>query len=196
MTSSRTPCQNTNIANFPALAGTVMVEDHVTQQTLHPVRGGMPGILGQPPRVLALDRCEQTEQQVPGGPPRLHPRKPASDRGPRILEHVPPAGVDFPHARQVLRIQRDICDFDGQRRSKQIVDFVTSHPAGSVTPAFLAAAARQHCGIEAVHWVRDVTWGEDHQHAYTGTGVHTLAVLRNLALSILRLRGLTPMALP
>ena len=101
------------------------------------------------------------------------------------------AGVDFPQAGLVLRIQRDICDLDGQRRSKQIVDFVASHPAGSVTPAFLAAAARQHWGIEAIHWVRDVTWGEDHQHAYTGTGVHTLAALRNLALSLLRLHGIT-----
>jgi predicted transposase YbfD/YdcC len=99
------------------------------------------------------------------------------------------AGVDFPNAATVLRIQRDICDLDGQRRSKQIVDFVTSHPADRITPDMLAAAARHHWGIESVHWIRDVTWGEDHQHAYTGTGVHTLAALRNLALSMLRLHG-------
>jgi len=100
-------------------------------------------------------------------------------------------GVDLPAAGLVARIQRDICDLDGTRRSKQIVDFVTSHTTATATPEDLATTARHHWGIEAVHWIRDVTWGEDHQHAYTGTGVHTLATLRNLALSILRLHGIT-----
>jgi predicted transposase YbfD/YdcC len=100
-------------------------------------------------------------------------------------------GVDLPGVTQVLRVRRDIHDLDGTRRSKQIVDYVTSHDPTSATPALLADAARHHWGIEAVHWIRDVTWGEDHQHAYTGTGVRTLATLRNLALSVLRLHGVT-----
>lgn len=109
----------------------------------------------------------------------------------RSLWITPAEAVQFPHARLVLRVRRDICDLDGQARSKQVVDYVTSHNQATTTPAFLATAARQHWGIEAVHWIRDVTWGEDHQHAYTGTGVHTLAALRNLALSLLRLHGIT-----
>jgi hypothetical protein len=42
---------------------------------------------------------------------------------------------------------------------------------------------------DANHWIRDVAWREDHQHAYTGTAAHTMATLRNLALAILRLTG-------
>ncbi len=42
-----------------------------------------------------------------------------------------------------------------------------------------------------IHWVRDVVWGEDDQHAYAGTGAHTMAALRNLALGLLRLAGIT-----
>lgn len=72
-----------------------------------------------------------------------------------------------------------------------VTDLSQATPPAVSPPAFLAAAARQYWGIEAVHWIRDVTWGEDHQHAYTGSGVHTLATFRNVALTILRLRGVT-----
>lgn len=34
-----------------------------------------------------------------------------------------------------------------------------------------------------------MAWKEDHQHAYTGTAAHALAMLRNLALAVLRLTG-------
>jgi len=150
---------------------------------LLPVKGNRPTLSAQVKAVLrnictrpADDFCEE----------RGHGRITR-----RSLWITTATGVDFPHAGLVLRIQRDICDLDGQRRSKQIVDYITSHPADSVTPAQLATAARHHWGIESVHWIRDATWGEDHQHAYTGSGAHTLAALRNVALSILRLRGVT-----
>ena len=42
-----------------------------------------------------------------------------------------------------------------------------------------------------MHWVRDVVYREDHQHAYAGSGAHTMAILRNLALGLLRLAGIT-----
>ncbi|MCE7008555.1 hypothetical protein LWC34_37945 [Kibdelosporangium philippinense] len=32
---------------------------------------------------------------------------------------------------------------------------------------------------------------EDHQHAYTGNGAHAMAMLRNLAIGLIRLAGLT-----
>jgi hypothetical protein len=40
-----------------------------------------------------------------------------------------------------------------------------------------------------LHWVRDVTFGEDASTARTGTGPHVMAALRNLVISILRLAG-------
>lgn len=51
---------------------------------------------------------------------------------------------------------------------------------------------RQHWGIEnKIHWVRDAVWREDDQHAYAGTGVQVMAALRNLALDLMRLAGIT-----
>ncbi len=51
---------------------------------------------------------------------------------------------------------------------------------------------RQHWGIEnRVHYVRDTTWREDANHAYAGNGPRTLAILRNLALILFRLHGVT-----
>jgi hypothetical protein len=40
-----------------------------------------------------------------------------------------------------------------------------------------------------LHWVRDVTFGEDASTARTGTGPHVMAALRNLVISILRMAG-------
>jgi predicted transposase YbfD/YdcC len=150
---------------------------------LLPVKGNRPTLHAQVTTALR-DICTRPADHT------------AEDRGHgritrRSLWITTATGVDLPQVALVARIQRDIHDMDGARRSKQIIDFVTSHTTATATPDFLATTARHHWGIEAVHWTRDVTWGEDHQHAYTGTGVHTLATLRNLALSILRLHGFT-----
>ena len=43
-----------------------------------------------------------------------------------------------------------------------------------------------------VHRVRDVVYHEDAQHACAGTGAQVVATVRNLALGLLRLAGITP----
>jgi hypothetical protein len=54
---------------------------------------------------------------------------------------------------------------------------------------------RGHWGIEdRVHWVRDVTMGEDASRARTASAPEAMAGLRNAALSLLRLSGLTNIA--
>jgi hypothetical protein len=40
-----------------------------------------------------------------------------------------------------------------------------------------------------VHWVRDVTMGEDHSRIRTGAAPEVMAGLRNAAISLLRLSG-------
>jgi hypothetical protein len=40
-----------------------------------------------------------------------------------------------------------------------------------------------------LHWVRDVTLGEDLHQARTGNGPHVLAILRNVVIGVLRLAG-------
>lgn len=100
------------------------------------------------------------------------------------------ADVDFPHAAQVALIRRDTFDLDGQRVSKEYLHAITSLTAQRGTPERIATAAREHWTVEAVHYVRDVTWHEDAQRAYTGDGPRIMAALRNLALSVLRIHGI------
>ena len=62
------------------------------QQPLHRLRIAMPGLLRQPPAVLALHRRQQPEHELPGGPPWLYPREPARDQGHQLTKQLPPAG--------------------------------------------------------------------------------------------------------
>jgi hypothetical protein len=56
--------------------------------------------------------------------------------------------------------------------------------------AFLLEYWRSHWGIEnRLHWVRDVTFGEDKRQVEKGHGPQNLAAFRNAAISRLRLTG-------
>jgi predicted transposase YbfD/YdcC len=101
------------------------------------------------------------------------------------------AGIAFPHAAQVLQIARTRKPrAGGKRGTKETVYAVTSLTAEQAQPAELAGYVRGQWAIEnRLHWVRDVTLGEDHSRVRTGGGPRMMASLRNLALSVLRLAG-------
>jgi len=48
----------------------------------------------------------------------------------------------------------------------------------------LQAFRRGHWGVESVHYVRDVTFGEDASTARTAHAPHNLAALRNLVIAL------------
>lgn len=57
-----------------------------------------------------------------------------------------------------------------------------------VTPPLVASRIQGHWGIEnALHWVRDVVFDEDRHQLRVGNGPHVMAILRNTAISLLRL---------
>jgi predicted transposase YbfD/YdcC len=99
--------------------------------------------------------------------------------------------IDFPHVRQVARIRRDRFDASGALVSKEIVHAVTSLDQNQATAADLAKLARGQWGIESVHWLRDTAYGEDANTGYAGNGPQAMATLRNLAISLLYLSGVT-----
>jgi len=100
-------------------------------------------------------------------------------------------GIDLPGAAQLACIRRDVADIDGQALRKEFALLVTSRGPDRLDAAGLARHARGHWGIENLeHRCRDVTWGEDDHQAYTGGGPHVMAILRNLALSLLRRAGI------
>jgi predicted transposase YbfD/YdcC len=72
---------------------------------------------------------------------------------------------------------------------------VTSLALGAASPAQLAGWRRGHWRIEnQLHWVRDVTFGEDASTARTGSLPRVMASLRNLAIGALRLAGHSSLA--
>ena len=114
----------------------------------------------------------------------------------RILKVVTvTAGLAFPHASQAIQITRRTRRLPAGNWHAETSYAVTSLPARQAQPAQLARWIRGHWKIEnQLHWVRDVTFGEDLSQARTGNGPHVMASLRNLAISILRLAGHTSIA--
>ena len=103
-------------------------------------------------------------------------------------------GDFFPDAHQALKIIRRRRDRHG-RWSVQTVYAITSLDHRQADPALLATWVRGHWSIEArLHWVRDVTFGEDHSQVRTDHGPTNLAALRTLAINALRLTGHTNIA--
>ena len=87
-------------------------------------------------------------------------------------------------------MRRDRGGLDGARTSKEIVYGITSRPVYRAAPAQIAACARGHWSIEnRLHYVRDVTFGEDDSQVRTGNAPRVMAGLRNLAISALRQAG-------
>ena len=100
------------------------------------------------------------------------------------------AGLLFPHAAQAIQITRRTRRISERKWRTETSYAITSLPAAQARPAQLAEWIRGHWKIEnQLHWVRDVTLGEDLSQARTGTGPHVMAAIRNLVISILRLAG-------
>lgn len=148
------------------------------------VKGNHPGLLAQITAVLP-----------PAAPGTEHHVDEDTSKGRIVRRAIWVAradGIDFPGAAQVFRIRRDTFDHLGRRMTKEVVHGVTSLTAPQASPELLAGLVRSHWGIEnKSHWVRDTVYREDDQHAYAGTGAQVMATLRNLALGLLRLAGIT-----
>lgn len=72
----------------------------------------------------------------------------------------------------------------------EIAYAITSLSAERASAADLLALNRGHWGIEnRLHWVRDVTFGEDACRAKIANCPQNLAALRNVALTLLRKSG-------
>jgi len=105
------------------------------------------------------------------------------------------AGIGFPHAALALQITRRSRPSTGGRWRTETVHAITDLTAEQTSPTELADALRGHWGIEnRLHWVRDVTYGEDLSQVRTGHGPAVMATLRNLAISLLRAAGATNIA--
>ena len=146
----------------------------------------------------------------------LKGNQPATLEAVALLFREPPFGETFPEARQVGRhggrkeqrwlrtatALNDYLDWPGLQqvcclertrteRGKTTVELayaITSLSPERATPERLLELWRGHWGIEnRLHWVRDVTLGEDRCRVRSGEAPQVLAALRNLVSGLLRL---------
>jgi predicted transposase YbfD/YdcC len=108
------------------------------------------------------------------------------------------SGILFPHAQlaaQIVRRRRPTTPAATTTWHTETVYAVTDLGFGDLRADQLAEIIRQHWSIEnKLHWIRDVTFAEDHSQIRTGNGPAVMATLRNFALSRHRLNGHTNIA--
>jgi hypothetical protein len=79
--------------------------------------------------------------------------------------------------------------------SHDVLYGVTSLPSTSASPKRLLDLNRRHWAIEnKLHYCRDVTFHEDACDLAIGTAAQAIAILNNLVLGLLRVRGFTAIA--
>lgn len=94
-----------------------------------------------------------------------------------------PVKRQWPDAQSIVRVCRERVDAQG-KKSKEVRDFISSLPPEVDR---LAALIRGHWGIEnRLHWSLDVTFHEDGSRIRQGHAPENTALLRRLALSILK----------
>jgi len=92
VSSRRGEVHPASIAKLLDYVGAQVVTDQIRvpvgggQQPLHPIRGGLPGVLGQLPAVLARYRTQQAAQVGQHPPARLRTSEPTRDPGMQRLQ--------------------------------------------------------------------------------------------------------------
>ena len=99
-------------------------------------------------------------------------------------------GKPWPKAAQVCRIQRVVREKDhktGQIKTTTEVDYaITSLSSGRADAGALMRRWRTHWHVEnGLHWVRDVTFGEDESQIHKGQAPEVFTLLRSVAVSLL-----------
>ena len=107
----------------------------------------------------------------------------------RTLKAAHVSGLDFPHARQAIKITRWRQDTATGKASRQTVYAVTSLTSADATAPDLARLVREHWSIEAHHHIRDVTFGEDAATSRTGSGPANLATIRAAIIAAIKDAG-------
>jgi len=98
--------------------------------------------------------------------------------------------LQFPYVQQVFIIEREVTKCKTGETYIEKVAGITSLIPSKAKPAILLSLNRGHWSIEnSLHYVRDVTFGEDHSQVRTNKGPRMMASLRNFAISLLRIFG-------
>ena len=107
----------------------------------------------------------------------------------RTLESAHVSRLDFPGARQAIKITRWREDTATGKATRETVYAITSLTSACATAQDLARLVREHWSIEAHHHIRDVTFGEDTATSRTGSGPANLATIRAAVIAAIKDAG-------
>jgi predicted transposase YbfD/YdcC len=95
--------------------------------------------------------------------------------------------LNFPYVGQVFKINRITTDLNGKLLNSETAYGLTSLSTKDADPKRLLKLNRDHWHIEnKLHYVRDVVFNEDKSRIRKGNGAQVMAILRNMAINILR----------
>lgn len=98
--------------------------------------------------------------------------------------------MDFPFARQVLAIRRQVTGQKNKPDTDHTRYYVTSIEEGQLSPERQLEQARGYWSVENKnHWKRDAVWGEDRARVRAPNIGRVLALLRSGLLAILKRSG-------
>src|SRR5262249_11882630 len=98
--------------------------------------------------------------------------------------------VDWPGAAQVIRRECERIELKTDKLTREVSYALTSLAPERADAAVLEGLWRGHWTIEnRVHYVRDVSFGEDRGHAAAGSTPRALASVRNALLYLFRRAG-------
>jgi predicted transposase YbfD/YdcC len=107
----------------------------------------------------------------------------------RTLKAAHVSRLDFPHARQAIKITRRRQDTSTGKASRETVYAITSLTSADATAEDLARLVREHWSIEAHHHIRDTTFSEDTATSRTGSGPANLATIRAAIIAAIKDAG-------
>ncbi|MFI7020727.1 ISAs1 family transposase, partial [Streptomyces sp. NPDC050164] len=170
----------------------------VTADAMHTQRGHARHIIAAGGHYLLVVKGNQKKlrkqiQRLPWSEIPLQGRTTQAGHGRREVRRLKACtvapGLRFPHAAQAMEIKRRrVNRATGKIKSKTIYA-ITSLTSEQADPARLAELVQDHWSVEALHHVRDVTYGEDASRVRTGTAPRLMATLRNLAIGLMRQAG-------
>lgn len=92
----------------------------------------------------------------------------------------------WPGVLQVAQLTRTVTTRRTGKTTKETVYIITTLSPAKASPERLLALVRGHWSIEnSLHYVRDVTFGEDRSRLRTGQAPQIMAALRNLTITLL-----------
>jgi predicted transposase YbfD/YdcC len=96
----------------------------------------------------------------------------------------------WPGVRQVAQLTRTVTVRRTGKTTHETVYLITTLSPAQASPERLLALVRHHWCIEnSLHYVRDVTFGEDRSRLRSGNAPQVMAAMRNLAITLIHRSG-------